>query len=55
MVRYWEMVLDGKKLTLTIGEGYQVDESFYTITELTDSNLTLKGENGETIFLTKVK
>ena len=47
-------VLDGKKLTLTIGEGYQVDESFYTITELTNSNLTLKGENGETIFLTKV-
>ena len=46
---------NGKQLTLTIGEGYQVDEWFYTITELTSSKLTLKGEEGETMYLTKAK
>ena len=46
---------NGKQLTLTIGEGHQVDEWFYTITELTSSKLTLKGEEGETMYLTKAK
>ena len=46
---------NGKQLTLTIGEGHQVDEWFYTITELTSSKLTLKSEEGETMYLTKAK
>ena len=35
-------VLDGKQLTLTMGEGIQVDHWYYNIQELTASRLTME-------------
>ena len=54
-------VLDGNQLTLTVGEGWQVDQWFYTVKEITNSKLTLEEHNSSnttnrgTMYLTKVK